>query len=135
MAGLVFGLSLACLWLVFGLSLACLWLVFGLSLACLWLVFGLSLACLWLVFGLSLACLWLVLACPGHPRPSMPRGSDRGCPPGTRACPGLDPGPRMTNFGPKRAQNCTLFMKTIEGNQSLKPRSIRQIASLDLHDS
>ncbi len=35
--------------------------------------------------------------------------------------PGLDPGPRKTNFGPKRAQNCTLFMKTIEENQSLKP--------------
>jgi hypothetical protein len=31
------------------------------------------------------------------------------------------PGPRKTNFGPKRAQNCTLFMKTIEENQSLKP--------------
>jgi hypothetical protein len=40
--------------------------------------------------------------------------------PGTRACPGLDPGPGMMRFRAKKAQNSQLFMKTLEQNQSLK---------------
>ena len=59
--------------------------------------------------GLSLACL-------GWSRPSTPFDASR-----FRSVPDLIQGRARRNLGAKRAQNCTLFMKTIEGNQSLKP--------------
>jgi len=67
-----------------------------------------------LAFGLS----WLVLACLGLSWLVLAIRALRCL--AVQINPGLDPGPRKTNFGPKRVQNCTLFMKTIEENQSLK---------------
>jgi len=37
-----------------------------------------------------------------------------------KSLPEFDPGPGMTSYRPKQAQNSKLFMKTIEENQSLK---------------